>query len=241
MPETPIATTESQRRNLRMLAAGEWFGRLPIQLQELIVRRSVSRAYDKGEVIYRQDSAPKGLCAVLNGRVRLVRVLPGGEERLFHVGDPGFWFGDFAVIGAGKTLVSAIADTEAHVLVLPKTQFDLIARDQPLLYKAIALLIAERYGALLRYLLAAHGSSPLEHLRVRLEEMLLLQRRTAPTDGPVTLNISQAELAVMIGVSRQTLNSLLSDLRREGLVETSFRSIRVLDPTRLRSRGSQEG
>jgi CRP-like cAMP-binding protein len=89
MPETPIVTTESQRRNLRMLAAGEWFGGLPIQLQELIVQRSVSRAYGKGEVIYRQGSAPKGLCAVLKGRVRLVRLLPGGEERLFHVGDPG--------------------------------------------------------------------------------------------------------------------------------------------------------
>ena len=235
MPDKPDAMTESQCRNLETLGAGEWFGGLPIQLQESIVRRSVSRTYRKGEVIYRQDSVPKGLCAALKGRVRLVRTLPSGEERLFHVGDTGFWFGDYAVIGAGKTLVSAVADTEVHVLVLPKAQFDLIAQDQPLLYKAIALLIAERYGALLRYLLAAHGSSPEEHLRVRLEEVLLLQKRTVPTVGPVTLNISQAELAVMIGVSRQTLNALLSDMRREGLVETGFRSIRILDPARLRS------
>lgn len=134
-----------------------------------------------------------------------------------------------------ETLVSAIADTDVRLLVLPKVQFDLIAEDQPLLYKAITLLISERYGALLRYLLAAHGSSPQERLRARLEEMMLLQERASATVGPVTLNISQADLAVMIGVSRQTLNELLRRLQREGLVETSFRRIRVLDPARLRS------
>jgi len=235
MPETPIVTTESQRRNLRILAAGEWFGGLPTELQELIVRRSVVRTYGKGELIYIQDSMPKGLYASVEGRVRVVRTLPGGEERLLHVGEPPFWFGEFAVLTTTETLVSAIADTDVHLLVLPKVQFDLIAKDHPLLYKAITLLIAERYGALLRYLLAAHGSSPQERLRARLEEMMLLQERASATAGPVTLNISQADLAVMIGVSRQTLNELLRRLQREGLVETSFRRIRVLDPARLRS------
>jgi len=235
MAETPIVTTEWQRRNLRMLAAGEWFGGLPIQLQELIVQHSVSRTYGKGGVIYIQDSMPKGLYASLEGRVRMVRTLPGGEERLLHVGEPPFWFGEVAVLRATKTLVSVIADTDVHLLVLPKVQFDLIAENHPLLYKAIALLMAERYGGLLRYLLAAHGFSPQERLRARLEEMILLQERPIPTAEPVTLNISQADLAAMIGVSRQTLNELLRKLQREGVVETSFRRIRVLDPTRLRS------
>jgi CRP-like cAMP-binding protein len=227
--------TESQSRNLQLLAADDWFGGLPTELQELIVRRSVVRAYGKGEVLYLQDSAPKGLCAALEGRVRLVRTLPGGEERLFHVGEPGFWFGEFAVLGAGKTLVSVVADTDVHVLVLAKAQFDLIAEDQPLFYKAIALLMAERYGALTRYLIAAHGFAPQERLRARLEEMLSLQKHSGPAAGPTTLNVSQTDLAVMIGVTRQTVNMLLRELQREGVLETGFRCIRVLDPARLRS------
>jgi CRP/FNR family cyclic AMP-dependent transcriptional regulator len=209
-------------------------------LQELIVRRSVSRTYTKGEVIYIQDSTPKGLYASVEGRVRMVRTLPGGEERLLHVGEPPFWFGEFAVLTATKTLVSVVADTDVHLLVLPKVQFDLIAEDHPLLYKAIALLIAERYGGLLRYLLAAHGSSPQERLRARLEEMMLLQEPANPTAGPVTLNISQADLAVMIGVTRQTVNALLRELQRGGVVETSFRCIRILDSARLRSAPSAD-
>ena len=38
----------------------------------------------------------------------------------------------------------------------------------------------------------------------------------------------------MIGVSRQTQNELLRELHREGVVETSFRCIRVLDVAGLR-------
>jgi CRP-like cAMP-binding protein len=232
--------TESQSRNLQVLAADEWFGGIPTELQELIVRRSVVRTYGRGEVIYRQDSAPKGLCAVLEGRVRFVRTLPGGEERLFHVGEPGFWFGEFAILGAGRTLLTVVGDTDVHVLVLPKAQFDRIGEDQPLFYKAIALLMAERYGALTRYLTAAHGFAPQERLRARLEEMLSLQKHSGPAAGPITLNVSQTDLAVMIGVTRQTVNALLRELQREGVVETSFRCIRVLDPARLRSAPSPD-
>jgi CRP-like cAMP-binding protein len=173
------------------------------------------------------------LCAVLEGRVRIVRTLPGGHEQLLHVG--GIWFGEFAVLGAGKTLVSVVADSEVSLLVLPKAAFDLVAAENPILYKAIALLIAERYGALIRYLTGAHGAAPRARLLARLdEEISLLQRHTGSVAGPVTLNLSQADLATMIGVSRQTLNELLRELQRQGLLEISFRRIRVLDCAGLR-------
>ena len=47
--------------------------------------------------------------------------------------------------------------------------------------------------------------------------------------GPPVLAISQANLAKMVGVSRQTLNTMLGSLQRQGLIELGFKSIRVLD------------
>ena len=40
--------------------------------------------------------------------------------------------------------------------------------------------------------------------------------------------MTQAELATMVGVSRQTLSALLGRLEARGVIETGFRSIRVL-------------
>ena len=177
---------------------------------------------------------------MLEGRVRTTRTLPGRDERLLHVGEVGIWFGEFAVLGAGKTLVSVIADTEVSVQVLPKAPFDLVAAEKPLFYKAIAMLIAERYGALTRYVTGAHASAPRARLIARREEIMLLQRHTASGIGPVSLNLSQADLAVTIGVSRQTMNAPPRELQRKGLLEISFRRIRVLDVAGLRSALSPE-
>ena len=76
--------------------------------------------------------------------------------------------------------------------------------------------------------------APEARVRARLAELLLLQRPLVPQGGPVTLKVSQVDLAAMIGVSRQTLNELLKQLEKRGLIEIAFRSIRVMDPERLR-------
>ena len=120
----------------------------------------------------------------------MVRTFSGVREQLFHVGEAVIWFGEFAVLGARKTLVSVVADTEVSLLVLPKVQFDLVAAEHTILYKAIALLIAERYGAVIRYLTGAHGAAPRARLVARLEEeIILIQAHTSPVAGPVTLNL----------------------------------------------------
>ena len=52
------------------------------------------------------------------------------------------------------------------------------------------------------------------------------------------IELTQAELAQMIGVSRQTANEILKRLEAEGLIEVGFKRIRVLNPDRLLDRPS---
>ena len=51
----------------------------------------------------------------------------------------------------------------------------------------------------------------------------------------MTLDHSQAELATLVGLSRQKLNARLRVLQDEGLVTASARCITVLDPATLRA------
>jgi CRP/FNR family transcriptional regulator len=47
------------------------------------------------------------------------------------------------------------------------------------------------------------------------------------------VHLSQSTIATLLGVSRQSVNEALGRLRDQRLVETGYRHIRVLDPTRL--------
>jgi CRP/FNR family transcriptional regulator, cyclic AMP receptor protein len=218
---------------MHRLSQGAWFGHMPLALRELVIARSRVRNYAKGQLLSIEGSPPKGLFAILEGQVHVVVTLASGDEALVHVGEPGFWLGEFAVVTGTPTIATFIAHTKVRALFLPKTQFDLIVDAEPRYYRCFANLVYERYATLLRAFVEVQEVTPDVRLRRRLAVMAQLRRSDQPTAGPVSLAVTQAQLSRMIGVSRQTLNVLLGNLQQQGLIELGFRKITVLDPGRL--------
>lgn len=224
---------DENRQIRRLLSAGEWFGGLPPALQELIVSRSTVRKFGKGQVLSVEESVPRALFAVLEGHVHVVREIGTGDEGLLHVGEVGFWFGEFALLTGKPTVVTILAGSPVRALVLPKAQFDRILSEEPRYYRAFAALVFDRYAALVRAIAEIRELAPEARLRSRLVAMARLQDQDRRDAGPASFPLSQADLARMVGVSRQTLNSILGSLAQAGLIELGFRRIRVLDLARL--------
>ena len=224
---------DEQQQIHRFLSAGEWYGGLPGPLQELILARSVVRKYAKGQMISLEASAPKGLYAVLDGMVHCVREVGDGEEALIHVCEPGFWFAEYAALTGKATIGAFLAHTPARVLLLPKVQLDRIVAEEPRYYEAFARLALDRYAVLVRMLTEVRDLTPEARLRGRLVLLAQMRAKERPQSGAVSLAVSQADLARMVGISRQTLNTLLGSLSKAGLIEVAFRRIRVLDAARL--------
>ena len=236
-PGRPL-TVDVHTSVLGLLKEGAWFGGLPPALQKLILQESVVRTYRKGQVIVREGEPPKGLFVVLEGRVRAIRDVGNGDEVLLHVGEAGCWFAYYSVFHGAPSIGSVVADSRVRVLVLTVLRFERIVEDEPRYFRAFANLALEHYAVLFRYVAEGHGLPPEDLLRMRLADLAALRRRDRPTGGPVSVNVSQADLATMVGVSRQTLNGLLARLQLDGLIEVGFRRIRVLDETRLRDKPS---
>lgn len=107
-------------------------------------------------------------------------------------------------------------------------EFERIVREEPGYFRAFADLLFERYADLFRYLADSHGLAPEEWLRTRLIDHAAVMRRDNPAVDAGVITLSQAELAAMMGVSRQTLSTLLGRLEARGVISVGFRSIRVL-------------
>ena len=220
---------ELDRNIASLLKAGRWFGGLPAALQELIIERSIRKSYRKGDYIVREGKPPKAMHAVLSGRVRVTRkVGDEQEELLLQLGGPGFWFGDYAVYAGVNSIGSIVADTAVTTLALSVREFERIVQEEPRFFRAFADLLFERYADLFRYLGESHGLAPEEWLRTRLVDHAAVMRRDSPAADAGVITLSQAELAAMMGVSRQTLSTLLGRLEARGIISVGFRSIRVL-------------
>lgn len=68
-------------------------------------------------------------------------------------------------------------------------------------------------------------------LWTRLQELAAIRRRDAQLSGPIDITVSQAELATMVGVFRQTLCMSLRRLEERGVIEVAYKTIRVLPAT----------
>jgi len=78
-----------------------------------------------------------------------------------------------------------------------------------------------------RYLGETHGLSPEDWLLLRLTDLAAARRREGEATQATELPASQADLATLVGVSRQTLNTPLARVERRGLIELGYRMIRV--------------
>lgn len=218
---------------LRLLREGLWFQQLPAPLQEGLLRRAVVRPFRRGQVICRAGRPPAGLYGLLEGRVHVTRPVGGDGQDLIHVGEPGFWIGEYALLTGGPAIVDTVAATAVRMLLLPRAGFEELVEEEPRWFRPFAMLALERYALLVAQLSDTRVLAPEERLRARLGNILALRRLERFRAGPVVLQVSQEELARMVGVSRQTLNRLLGGLRSEGLVEIGFRSLRIPDPSLL--------
>lgn len=232
----PIDSSFAIARDVEFLQRGRWFKSLPAELQALVIERSMVRSYAKGARIIGEGAPPRGLFALLEGRVHIVRGVGESDEALIHVGEPGFWFGEHGMLSGWPAIASIVATTNARVLLLPIAEFKRIVADEPRYYPDFAALLYERYATVFRYASEARAVAAEEWLWTRLQDLAAIRRSDAQLRGPIDITASQAELATMVGVSRQTLCMLLRRLQERGVIEVAYRKIRVLPED---SRGAQ--
>jgi CRP-like cAMP-binding protein len=224
-----------------VLRQSAWFKTLPTELQDEILTNSGQRQYSKDEIIFREDQPAIGICAVIAGEVAISRMAGAENECLLHVGGPGMWFGEVAVLSGRDTAVTARALTEAKILVLPPAEFERIVEQEPRYYRPLAMLALQRSQIMLRNIAVSQNLSPEQYLRLRLADLAEMRMSEHDLDNAVELNLSQTQLAQMIGASRQTVNALLKALESDGLIRAKFRKIVISDIDGLRGERRRTG
>jgi len=161
--------------------------------------------------------------------------VPPDVSESIHIAEPGFWFGELALMSRGRTAVGAVAQTRARALCLGAAEFEAIVAAEPRFFAPLAALAFGRYAQAVAFLAEVQALGAKARLRERLADLVAMRRAEGKGGGDVVLGASQDELARILGVSRQTISPLLRQLARDGVIEVGFRKIRVIDARRLRA------
>ncbi len=209
------------------LASGHWFSHLPVDLQRSLLAAARLRTLVAGQCLFKRGDPPCGLYAVLEGAVRISAVNAQGKEAVLSLVETPYWFGEICLFDNLPRTHDALAMGPCTLLQVPQAAMLALLEDHPAYWRDVALLMSHK----LRLSLINIEQMSLMPASARLAHRLLMiaQGYGEIDQARRTLQLPQEDLAAMLGLSRQTTNSLLKALEQQGLIGLSYGAIEVLD------------
>ncbi|GKS95335.1 Crp/Fnr family transcriptional regulator [Acidovorax sp. SUPP2825] len=226
MPHTP-PLSPAQRRTLE---GNPWFAALPAAQRNGLLGTAELVHLQRGAMPFRQGdpvgAAGSGFYGLLAGTLKISTLRDDGREAILVLLEPGNWFGEITLIDGSPRTHDATALTGVDLLVVPPAAFAAQMAD-PVFANAMATLLASR----VRGLYSMMEDATLRGLRVRVVHRLLALARGDATQSATlrpSVAVPQEALAMMLGVTRQTLSKELNALAQEGLIGLRYRRIELL-------------
>lgn len=224
----PHACTPGVRR--RVLADVPFFAHLSDGAIEGIDRRARVDHFDQGEAVYVQGAPARSFHIVATGTAKRSRTTRDGTEVLLDILLPGDHFGALPALGADRHPDAVWALTPLCVLRLDVAAFDEVLDEHPSVARAALAVVTRRLEAAMDHI--HRMSAATAEQRVAAVLTILAERTGRPQGGGLTLldlPLSRDDLASMAGLTSETVSRILSQLRRDELIETGRRWVAVRD------------
>ncbi|NUQ72393.1 MAG: Crp/Fnr family transcriptional regulator [Polyangiaceae bacterium] len=182
--------------------------------------------------VAQQGEPAKNLLVIGSGRVKLERA---NGDRLFAIDHrgPGETVGETALAGNAHMTESAVVLDDAEVLCLPLSGLrKLVANDDSIRKVMLGILASTRLAAEQRLeSLLLHG------VEARLVDFLLASMKRwgepHPAGQVISAPFTHADIALLVGSTRETVTLVLGKLKRAGLIDLEKRRIVVRDEDAL--------
>jgi CRP-like cAMP-binding protein len=215
-----------------LLARSGWLGLCPEWFKRAVIENAAEMRHSPGQRVQHSPAGESlGLWGLSEGVLSVGLDHLDRPDAVMHLAFPGTWGGAAEVIlGRGK-LTPLTARTEVSVLVLPAAKFREIAKKDPEAWRWLALLPAINVSTFISVIDDLLIRSARRRVASTLMRLSGHRTELVPT-LPRDVHLSQEELADAVNLSRTVLGEILQDLAREGAIEKTYRTIRVI-PDRL--------
>ena len=192
------------------------------------------RHYKKGEFIYFNDDTADKVFFIHAGAVKVAGYSPTGEELIKAVLHPGEIFGELAVFGEEKRQDFAQAVEDTELCMQTREMVVSLMRDVNSFGRFINSLVGRR----VIYTQKRMESLLFKDARTRVIEYILEQAsKNGKTllDGAVSLRnyLTHQEIANYTGTSRQTVTTVLNELREARVIDFDRKKIIIRQPQAL--------
>jgi CRP/FNR family cyclic AMP-dependent transcriptional regulator len=193
-------------------------------------------ALRRGQVLFTEGEPGDRLYIVTAGKIKLGRTSADGRDNLLAVLGPGEMFGELSLFDPGPRTATATAITDSVVIGLGHQDLTPWLESRPEVAPPLLQALAQR----LRRTNENLADLVFSDVPGRVAKALLdLAKRfgVQADDGlHVTHDLTQEELAQLVGASRETVNKALAEFQQRGWIRHEARAVVLLDVERLSRR-----
>lgn len=235
--ETPIepalhCSVEDQRR---LLGASPFFSGLTAEQVVDIQASFRQQHYEPGQVVQAAGEPANRLSIVAAGTVRMARPTVDGQDVVLDFLGAGEHFGSLAELGDAVYREDVTAHTHACILYTTADGFNALLHQYPEVTLATLGIVANRLRSA-HLMIEQLSAYPVEH-RVAATLLHLARKRGSEGEEGLLIDIplSRQDIADMTGATVETVSRVMSQFRRDGLIDSGRRWISVLNVDALES------
>jgi CRP-like cAMP-binding protein len=214
------------------LLSGQWFSHLPALLQDSLLAIAKVRRLSPGQRLFRRGDPPCGLYAVLEGSVRIGAVNEQGKEALLSLVESPHWFGEICLFDGQPRTHDAFGVGLCILLHVPQAALLELLEKQQQYWRHFALLMSHKLR--LTFINLEQLSLMPAPARVAHRLLLIAEGYGETQHSRRIIQLPQEQLALMLSLSRQTINQILKELQNKGILNLSYGEIEVVDLEKLR-------
>jgi CRP/FNR family cyclic AMP-dependent transcriptional regulator len=187
----------------------------------------------RGQVLFKEGDSGDQLFVVVDGKLKLGTTSNDGRENLLSILGPGDMFGELSLFDPGPRTATATAVVDSKLLALANDQVIGWVKEHPQVSLQLLGRLAQRLrkaNDVLSDLVFADVPGRVAKAIIELGERF----GTKKDDGlHVNHELTQEELAQLVGASRETVNKALADFVVRGWIKLEPRAVIILDHERL--------
>jgi CRP/FNR family transcriptional regulator len=220
-PNTPCELCGSRKYSL--------FSSLPEnQLCSISIAKNLI-SHRKGQILYYEGTKPLGIFCVNDGVIKVYKTASNGKEQILYLAKRGDFLGYYALLGEENYNNSATIIKDAKICFIPKEAFLNSMMKNPDFFRRITKQLSHELGIMEDKLTDASQKS----IRERLAVLLLQLANTYGVDGgghqQIDLILTREEIAGMVGTATESVIRLLSEFKKDGLIELDGKKISIKD------------
>jgi CRP/FNR family transcriptional regulator, cyclic AMP receptor protein len=205
----------------RLLGANPFFAGLGAEAVEAIAALCVARSLEAGETLFLKGDPGDALCAIRRGKIRIATSTESGKRLTLNILGSGDVFGEIALLDGRPRTADAIGIERCELLMVQRRDFVALLERRP----TVALRAIDLVCARIRWMSDRMEESAFLPLPVRLARRLV----GLTEDYGTEIDVSQEELAVFVGATRESVNRQLQNWKQQGFVELGRNRIRLID------------